>query len=291
MDPTAIQASVEAFADFLLKYFVALAAVGALAMAAIELWKKLTDSRTRFHARAVCRWIKGAPEAFGAAAGLPPELATKVSEQAAYRELIHLTTGSGLPAESERVGGLLARDGEMAGIWRFERHAELALYGLELGQMMGHLQDAADIALNNPTRYPSLYLFFTCGASPDDVRAWFAQADLPPKVAGPEGLSRSEAKARADLYARLRQVVKRKLDAFQLFQGDIWVNRNQLAANLVGALVLFAALLWVHYGPGSQTPLRGGDLALYLVISLLGGILAPIAKDLVVVLRKVRQGG
>lgn len=289
MDPTAIQTSVEAFADFLLKYFVALAAVGALAMALIELWKKLTDSRTRFHARAVCRWINGSPEAFVAAPKQPAEAAGKVSAQSAYRELIHLTTGSGLPAEAESVGGLLARNGEIAGLTRFDRRAEHALYALELGQMMGHLQDAADIALNNPQRYPSLYLFMVHGAEREDVQAWYEKADSPPNVA--DSASRTEAKARADLYARLRQVVKRKLDAFQLFQGDTWVNRNQFAANLVGAAVLFAALLWVHYGPGSQAPLRGGDFVLYLVISLLGGMLAPIAKDLVVVLRKVRQGG
>lgn len=289
MDPTAIQTSVEAFADFLLKYFVALAAVGALAMALIELWKKLTDSRTRFHARAVCLWINDSPEAFVGDPILPAEAAGKVSAQSAYRELIHLTTGSGLPAEAERVGGLLARNGQIAGLGRFDRRAEHALYALELGQMMGHLQDAADIALNNPQRYPSLYLFVVHGAEREDVAAWYAKADSPPNVA--DSTSRPEAKARADLYARLRQVVKRKLDAFQLFQGDIWVNRNQLAANLLGALVLFAALCWVHYGPGSPTPLRAGDLVLYIVISLLGGMLAPIAKDLVVVLRKVRQSG
>jgi hypothetical protein len=289
MDPTAIQTSVEAFADFLLQYFVALAAVGALAMALIELWKKLTDSRTRFHSRAVCRWINSAPEAFVGPPKLPADDMGKASAQGAYRELIHLTTGSGLPAESDRIGGLLTRDGEMAGFWRFERHAEHALYALELGQMMGHLQDAAEIALNNPTRYPGLYLFMVHGARREDVQDWYEQADSPPQVA--DRTSRPEAKARADLYARLRQVVKRKLDAFQLFQGDIWVNRNQLAANLLGALVLFATLCWVHYGPGSPTPPRAGDLVLYIVISLLGGMLAPIAKDLVVALRKVRQGG
>ena len=58
IDPGSVQLSVETFADFLLKYFVALAAVGALAMALIELWKKVRNSQMRYHACMVTAWLK-----------------------------------------------------------------------------------------------------------------------------------------------------------------------------------------------------------------------------------------
>ena len=65
-----------------------------------------------------------------------------------------------------------------------------------------------------------------------------------------------------------------------------WANRNLLWANVVGAVVLACALLWVRaHGGGALRPVE------ILVLSLAGGILAPIAKDMVVALQRVRSGG
>jgi len=291
MDPITIQATVESFADFLLKYFVALAAVGALSMAMIELWKKLRDSRTRFHAKAVGHWVRASPDAFSPALFGPPGLPDygPTSPQAAYRELIHLTTGTALETDVETSRSLLDRHEDSGQAWLFERKPEHALFALDLDRMLGHIQDAADIALGNPRRYSSLYVFMTSGADPQDVRDWYFQADVLPAQMDVANVDRIEAKRRADLYARLHQVIKRKLDAFQLFEGDRWVSWNQFSANIVGAVVLFFTLLWVQWTAPSGT--QGIGLVGIAVASLLGGVLAPIAKDIVVALRKVRQGG
>lgn len=292
MDPITVQKTVETFADFLLKYFVALAAVGALSMAMIELWKKLRDSRTRFHAKAVSAWMNASPDAFRTAQRLDISPREEASPNHAYRELIHLTTGTGMDAAFDTSRTLLDRRGDLGGTWRFARKPEHALFALELDRMLGHIQDAADIALSNPKRYTNLYLFMTYGADPQDVGDWYLQADTLPRVMDAESVDRDEAKRRADLYARLHQVAKRKLDAFQLFEGDKWVNWNQLSANIVGMLVLFVTLLWVQLtGPSGAQGLSLGGIAGIVIASLLGGMLAPIAKDVVVALRKVRQGG
>lgn len=291
MDPTTIQATVERFADFLLKYFVALAAVGALSMALIELWKKLRDSRTRYHARAVGRWFRASPGAFSPVLFGPPGFPEggHPSPQAAYRELIHLTTGTAIDTGDESARPLLDRHADIGRAWLFQRRPEHALFALDLDRMLGHIQDAADIALGNPRRYGSLYLFMTHGADLQDVRDWYFQADVLPSQTDIANVDRNEAKRRADLYARLHQVIKRKLDAFQLLEGDRWANWNQLSANIVGAVVLFFTLLWVQWsGPFG---VAGLGLVGIVVASLLGGMLAPIAKDIVVALRKVRQGG
>lgn len=289
MDPITVQKTVETFADFLLKYFVALAAVGALSMAMIELWKKLRDSRTRFHAKAVSAWMNASPDAFESARKLNLSSRGEASSKQAYCELIHLTTGTGMDAAFDKSRTLLDRRGDLGGTWRFERKPEHALFALELDRMLGHIQDAADIALSNPKRYTNLYVFMTHGADPNDVGDWYRQADTLPRIMDTESVDRDEAKRRADLYARLHQVAKRKLDAFQLFEGDKWVNWNQLSANVVGMLVLFVTLLWVQLsGPSGGQGLSLGGI---VIASLLGGMLAPIAKDVVVALRKVRQGG
>ncbi len=284
IDPAAVQNSIELFADFLLTYFVALAAVGAFAMALVELYKKLRDSRTRFHARAVADWLAGAADAFQTPVGIDG------SASAAYRELIHLTTGMPLERHAERVDAVLEGRGEVgskAWIDR-QRSYELALFALQMGQMMGHVQDAADTVLGYPGRYPSLYLFLTDGAQLGDVAAWYEMAAAPPPLDADGQIERATARRRADMYARMQQVVKRKLDAFQLFQSERWARGNQLAANLLGIAVLFAALCWAGSATDDLTP---EQLLLYLAVSLFGGMLAPIAKDMVDVLRRVRQGG
>jgi hypothetical protein len=269
-----IEPAIRTFTDFLLRYFVALVAVGALAMALIELWKKMRHSETRFHAKHLTAWF---------AADTPPSPRVDAAvTQGAYAELIHLTTSVPMASASTTAVSLLAEQGIKAGPLWVAHQADYALFALSLERMMGHVQDAADSALNNPRRYPALYIFVTAGADEADVAAWRELAESRrPGRDEPE-----EARRRAELYARLHQIVKRRLDGFQLYTKQRWVNWNQLTANIVGALVLFAGLLWssvdMKYPP---------SLAAMIAMSLLGGVLAPVAKDMVAALQKVRQGG
>src|SRR4051794_13935187 len=135
--PDAVAAAVNLFAEYLLRYAIALAGVGALAMALIEAWKKLFDTRTKYHMRAVLAW-------FGDAHG-------------AYSELIHLTTGT-LPS-SENI-----HDRHKAfSVKRKSLPADfqLSLFTLELERMMGHIQDAATMALRDWRTFPQLFAFLT----------------------------------------------------------------------------------------------------------------------------------
>lgn len=49
--------SLNEFTTFLLDYAVVLAALGALTMALQEAWKKLRDSKAKYHRAAVLRWL------------------------------------------------------------------------------------------------------------------------------------------------------------------------------------------------------------------------------------------
>lgn len=274
MDPDTVRAAVTTFSDFLLRYFVALAAVGALAMALIELAKKLHDTRTRYHARQVLLWLM---EDFG--------LTSSPHALACLAELLQLTTGLGREQGEHAARELMAAEGALPGVLGVPARREYAVFALELEKMMGHIQDAVDTALNDPPSHPALFHFITTGVRSEDVEAWqaFIQAST-----APAGASASERNARrdADLYTRLQQSARRKLDAFQLYCGMRWANRNLLWANVVGAVVLACALLWVRaHGGGALRPVE------ILVLSLAGGILAPIAKDMVVALQRVRSGG
>jgi len=260
VDPAAIMDAIYAFTDFLMRYGIALAAVGALSMALIEAWKKLFDTRTKYHLRAVLAWM-GGPEA------------------ASYAQLVHLTTGSPLPAPEAA-----ARHARLAHTHRpMPRDFELALFTLELERMMGHVQDAADAALRDPARYGALYRFVASGAAESDVKEW-------ERAAYTVDAGKEDAAKRAALYARVHTAAKGKLDAFQLYTTHRWANMNQLVANAVGAVVLFLAMVWTQL-IANAGELSAATLLLVLPLSLLGGVLAPIAKDLVVALKRVRSGG
>jgi hypothetical protein len=129
----------------------------------------------------------------------------------------------------------------------------------------------------------------TVGAKSDDVERWYSDgssalvsiADLNPT---PE--QRQAVKEHAERFARLRQIVKRKLDGFQLYTGDRWASWNQTAANALGIVAMFIVLMWV------QRNAIGASISFptLIVFSLLGGILSPIAKDLVSALKRVKDG-
>lgn len=287
-DPSSVTAAVSTFAGFLLQYFIALAAVGTLTMALIEAIKKLLDLKARYQMNATLDWFAawsagetGLRPSDPAVRATPNELARE-----AYAQLIHLTTGTPLPAgeDGHRDFGAFGLHRELGGNWSgLPRDAGLALFALELPRMMGHFQDAASAALRDPVKYDALYRFVSSGASPEDAKDWARLADSPAEIAGA-----GESGRRANLYARIHGAVKCKLDAFQLFTDYRWANLNQLAANVAGAVMLFCAILF-SYASSSIAP-GGPDIALILLASIIGGALAPVAKDLVGALQRVRSG-
>lgn len=278
MDPEAVRTAVTTFSDFLLRYFVALAAVGALAMALIELAKKIHDTRTRYHARQVLRWVM---EEFGSPAS-PHALAC-------LTELLQLTTGLNRDQAQRAAGELMATQGTLPGLLSVPTRREYSVFALELEKMMGHIQDASDTALNDPKAHPALFQFITSGVRAEDVEAWHAFIEATTRAPVPMAAAASaerNPRRDADLYTRLQQSVRRKLDAFQLFCGMRWANRNQLWANVVGVVVLANALWWITLRESGGTSMNVWEI---LVASLAGGVLAPLAKDMVVALQRVRS--
>ena len=249
--------------DFLLRYFVVLAAVGALAMALLELWKKIAATELRYHAKALATWFGfGGPK----------------DSEIAFGDLLHL--GIGIPRQdaASTAAALLANKGVSTLKPWADPPAEYALFALPLERMMGHIQNAADVALQNHARYPELFAFLASGAHEKDVADW--------KVSVAAAVDPASLVRRADLYSRLQLAARQKLAAFQLYTDQRWVNRNQRFANIVGVVILAGTLYWTNDSLGWGKLMPPGGLVLFC---LAGGMLAPVAKDVVVALHKVRQ--
>jgi hypothetical protein len=287
--PESVVATVNRFTDFLLGYVGALAAVGALSMALIEAAKKLLDSRTRFQALRWTQWLRRSPFETSIISAAGTKDSPALSQTLAYGELLQLCTGVPRAVANDAAERLLANEGHLPARHAFLR-SELpahALFALDLARMMGSIQDAADVALASPRQNPSLYLLMTSGAEPADIRRWYeAGPDSMIAIVDPDPNDRRAIKEHADRFARLRQIVKRKLDGFQLYASDRWASANQTVANLVGMVALFLILIWVKRTSPNTSP----GYPTIAVLSLLGGILSPVAKDLVTALKRVKDG-
>jgi hypothetical protein len=278
MTPESVYNAIDQLVGFILRYAVTLAAISALSMALIEALKALLSWRDRFHKQGVRRWVQSVSvpgQAFDALKLVPP--ATNAAfHESVYMRLIRLTTGETVGAQA------MAAPID----WKpWVISPANALFALELGKMMGQIQDAADTALVHAPVYPDLYLFLSAGAEFQDIVNWYDWTQRPPvsTAANP-----ALAKDQADTYTRLRQFIRRRLDAFQLTTDYRWQTENQVASVLLGAVLLFGSLVYLARATLPQS--LSGWIGL-LFASLIGGIMAPVAKDLVIALKRARSGG
>lgn len=272
MTPDIVTKALTDFSEFLIKYLAALAAVGALTMALIETCKKLFDLKTIFQFSFVKDFIDKDAEAIQTCNDLNKLTNINCVYTDTFSELIHLVSG----IELDKARSMS----------KYKKDNLLAIFSLETASMMGKIQDAVDTAIEKPNLYRHLFIFATCGSDTKDAAEWMKLAITPPEPAD----SPKNIQTRSDLYVRLNKLSKRKLDRLQLLLSNRWANMNQLAANILGGIILFITLLWINHINGT-VPMTFYDYIKLFFASIVGGILAPIAKDMISWLQKVKSDG
>lgn len=267
MSPEFVTTALENFSGFLMKYLAALAAVGALTMALIEAYKKVFDSRTTFQFNFIKGFIDNDQEAQKTSREIIEIMNLNYTFSDTFPELVHLMSGIEI--------------GKARFIQDSDEEKLLTVFSLDVANMMGKIQDAVDASIDNPNRYPNLFVFATSGADTGDAAMWLRITQTPSANTDP-----AMAKTRSDLYTSLHQLAKRKLDRLQLQLTYRWANLNQLYANGIGCVILLITLLWIS----RKEPMHAGDVLLILLASTIGGILSPIAKDMISWLQKVKSG-
>lgn len=156
-----------------------------------------------------------------------------------------------------------------------------AFYDQPSEKMLGQIQAAANVALDFPTVYPSLYEFLTARSATvkqmADGERW---KQFAPRMSQGIPLKETEkAKFEADsrestqARARLGNLVSRRLDALQTRIDYTWARLNQTVAIVGGACLLYAVLPAV--ADGNRITAFGR-----IVTAVLGGLVSPFAKDL-----------
>lgn len=269
----------------ILEYFLLLAGIGTLSMAFLELAKGLTSLKRRFHQRVLRSWL--------AIPSLPNASKEKQDDNADRTETLRqefalLTTGAKPVSTAADV---------RIGYSAFGLKRSDAVYALDLEQVVAKAQSAFEAALQQPSRYPEMFKFISdevTAHEPDEssttVLDWFS------KVAPSEfkehnknsggRVPTSEEQQRA--YNLLHASLTRRLDILQISAGYTWKRFNRIMSVLIGA-----GLLW-YVLDQSQSQLcnnREGiclDTVDMIFLSLFGGVLAPVSKDVVAAIGKLR---
>ena len=290
--------AIVSIASFIQDYAVTLAALGALTMALIEAYKKLFGILGKFHSEALRQWLQQDTVDGAEAPGktrrnqhyiVPASARVQAGEkqqsyawQDAYRELLHLTTGLNVGTEG---------DDEVPAP-SYSRRVSSALFELDLARMMGQIQEAADAALNNPELYPNWFAFLTRGCSPEDRSEWL-EAMGRRSGSNSQDSEAVDTKHLADVYGRIRLLMRRQLDSFQTVTSFRWHEFNQKWAIILGAVLMGIAqiMVLVRHSQDASFSIDLSTIGQLVLVSLLGGVLAPVAKDLVDALAKVKSGG
>ncbi|MFZ2948631.1 MAG: hypothetical protein WA003_04015 [Desulfuromonadaceae bacterium] len=93
MTPELVMKALVSFSEFLMKYLVALAAVGALTMALIEAYKKVFNSLTSFHFNFIRGFIDSDQEAQRTSREINEKLQLSHAFSDTFPELVHLMSG------------------------------------------------------------------------------------------------------------------------------------------------------------------------------------------------------
>jgi hypothetical protein len=150
-------------------------------------------------------------------------------------------------------------------------------------KLMAQVQASSNLALDFPVTFPALYAFLTGGPGGDarDAETWgaFSRDIESGTIIDPATDPRAASATRAR--ARLDHVVARRLDSFQTKTEYWWARLNQLVA--VGGCA------WVLYyligdAPGADPKLKFTRL----LIAIVGGTVAPVAKDVATALSSLR---
>jgi hypothetical protein len=153
-----------------------------------------------------------------------------------------------------------------------------ALYDLQIEQLCGQITAASQIAIDYPHRYAHLVLCLGAHADTKDFARVFQASPLYAER------SPAETAIFVDARNRIAHQVQRSTDAIQIAAGFQWKWILQLSAILLSGVIALWAYVWA-------VPAHSAGARLFVFVSagILGGFLAPVARDLVAALQSLRK--
>lgn len=226
--------------------FLALAAAGTIAMAALQVIKEVTPYRKKFQLKWFNNWQDGRAKDVQVLAA-DPALKALIKANAVIcarntrAELVDLSAGD----------------------------EENALFSMTAEGMVAQMKLAIPVVIDEASRYPSTLVTLSLGASNEDLVTMLSGQ---PNNGSPQPYF--------DARARVTRRMERTLDGICIAVAERWRFRMQLFSLGTTALLVFAVAIAKNAGLGA--------ILLSIPIGIIGGYFAPITRDLVAALQKLR---
>jgi hypothetical protein len=278
----AIQQLISVVSQHSYSFFTAIAAVGVLSMAVIQTAKDMFPLRNWFQQFALDAWLRDKAHQSktqwtswlekSGQTWFADELTRKTDFVRDAHDVEFAKAPDPARAESDLIK--LATDGDSK-----------ALYDLPIEQLCGQLNAAAQVVLDQPRDHLDLMRCVASVADPSDI----ARVMFPPREAkGPRPTDPGEAQSRYDSFidarTRVTHQIQRAIDALQVSVGFRWKFYLQLASIVLSGVIAGLAV-WIF----GKIPGLGQRLLATLVVGVLGGFLAPVARDVVAALQQLRK--
>jgi hypothetical protein len=143
---------------------------------------------------------------------------------------------------------------------------------------------AAQMVLDFPWLHPQLFHCLAAQASAEDLDRLMKAR--PPAQGSRPAPGADDKAALIDARNRVTHQVQRSLDGLMIAVGFRWKFWLQIASFVVSALIVWIGLLLFVEEP---IAVFTRHLPLYAVLAVLGGFLAPVARDLVAALQQIRK--
>ncbi|GBL47658.1 hypothetical protein SFMTTN_3500 [Sulfuriferula multivorans] len=159
-----------------------------------------------------------------------------------------------------------------------------AFYDLEIEQLCGQMNAAAQALLDYPERHSDLLSCLAALAETEDVEILLTPST--PQVPG-----QPKPQALVDARARVIHQVQRSIDGFQISAGFRWKWLLQVTSFGVSFLItgIGFSLSQPSVAKALETPWTRTQWITVVLVGLAGGFLAPIARDLIASLQKLRS--
>lgn len=146
---------------------------------------------------------------------------------------------------------------------------EKALFSMTAEDMVAQMKLAIPVVIDEASRYPSTLMTLSLGASNDDLVTMLGGQ---PNNGSPQPYF--------DARARVTRRMERTLDGICIAVAERWRFRMQLFSLGTTAVLVFAVAIFKNAGLGA--------ILLSIPIGIIGGYFAPITRDLVAALQKLR---
>lgn len=153
-----------------------------------------------------------------------------------------------------------------------------ALFNLPVEQLIGQLNAAVQSLLDRPgdPEYANL-LHIIAPYAGEDVKA----------LLGPRPKTKGKLTHYVDSRNRVAQQVQRSLDALQIAMGYRWTWLLRFLSVFVSAVIIYTSLR-VYGGDKFWGEAGLANILYAVVVSILGGFLAPVARDLFAAIQSLR---